>query len=356
MTKIAYLVISDLHFSGSAKPNRYDYSGEILFVVRKVIDVIRSVKERGFSVGIVFLGDIFDRSYSSPTKFGVDSSALESIIVKADLEVFSVVGNHETSYWVNNPFWTLVNSVESERLVGMRKKNVQPLGYVGKIRIVDCFEVGDCVFHFNHFGCSDSAPVLGRKNIAFCHKPVADKNFLDGVTCFDFGSVESEKAFEFGLGRILEYDCSFVGHIHDMYGRTVVGNSQVWYLASLGRPHKDTVDDGFLERNIPVILFEEGKLVGVEDNVFELMGRDECVVPEVDEKEKEKYEVKKAVENAKEYSGAFDNPMDNVKAFFGSEPLALFVLSKLSDGSVSDIVLEIGDQISNIRARRIRGD
>jgi hypothetical protein len=354
--KTAYLVLSDLHFSCSAKENRYDYDMEIIFVVKKALSLMDRLDKGGVEFGLIFLGDIFDRGYKSPTKLGVDISILETLMSRAKLGVFSVVGNHEVRFWSNNPFWILVSSVDSERLRGSSARVLQPLGYVPKIGIVDRLEVGDCVFHFNHFGCADSPCVVEKVNIAFYHKDVGTLAFLDELNVLYTDSTEVEKIMHGGLGKLLEYDFSFVGHMHVLYGKCLVGKSEVRYLGSLGRPNKAHLSDDFLERNIPIVLFEDDKFVGIEDNVFDLMRRDECLIPEIDKKEKESYEIVKSLNEAKSYSGIFDNPMDNVRAYFANDEVALLLLEKLGDGSVGRLSLEIADRLSQVRTRRIRGE
>ena len=65
-TKNVYLLVTDLHKSAKTPANRKNYPKEIKFVENKINGLINKYKSEGYSVNLIWLGDIFHRSYRSP--------------------------------------------------------------------------------------------------------------------------------------------------------------------------------------------------------------------------------------------------------------------------------------------------
>lgn len=164
----AFLVISDLHLSGNLKENRISYDKELCLVFSKIENLIKSYTGLGYKVSLIFLGDIFDRSYKSPHKYGTNSSVFIRFNNFCE-NLYTVVGNHALHFYVNNPFWTLVSTIDSKKLMDSNY-NTQPLGYEDTLKIVDTLEIGNVAFHFNHFGCQDNLPLDNKVNIGLYHK------------------------------------------------------------------------------------------------------------------------------------------------------------------------------------------
>lgn len=346
--KSVYLVVSDLHFSGQSKHNRYNYDKELFVVMHKIVDLITEYRSNQYKVYIIFLGDVFDRSYKSPEKYGIDSSFFFKLRQESD-GLFAVCGNHEFTYYDRNPFWTLVSEIKSSRVNSLVKVNRQPLGFENIFEIRDSLEFEDCVFHFNHFGCIDSIPVIGKKNIAFYHKPIYNKVIIDDATMKGLQVEFAEHSNSYPVEVLKKYDYCFLGHMHLLYGQWKAGDCIVTYLASLGRPSKAEVLDSFLERNIPTILLDDNKFVEVRQNKFLLPSRDISVIKEVDVEESVKYEIQKVQKDAKNYISATDDPIRNIKNKIADNPDALALLNSLINKTFSDA--DIGAQLYNLMRR-----
>ncbi len=329
-----FLVISDLHLSGQQKENRFSYDKELQHVLKQILFLIDKYKKQNAEIYLIFLGDLFDRSYKTPAKYGVDSSIFYFLKEKAK-GMFVVIGNHELNFYINNPFWTCINCIDSSRINSLLTKNTQPLGYVDLFTITDSLEIYDSVFHFNHFSCKDCAPVLGKLNFGFYHKPFYSKELQKDAEMRRVPSAFFDKNAT-SIDAVLKYDYVFLGHMHWLYGIWRHEHTTIYGLASLGRPHKDEVADNFLERNIPAIIFRNEKFDSIENNFFQIFSKEQSIIPEIDIKQKEVYSMKKTIQQAKQYTSCSDDPIKNIKTFVAVEPRLLDLFEKLLQGVDDD--------------------
>lgn len=342
--KDVFLVVSDLHLSGSKKENRVSYDNEIIFVFKKITSLVEKYKAEDCKVNVIFLGDIFDRSYKTPHKYGTDSSFF--ILLDSLCEnLYSVVGNHELTFYVNNPFWTLVNEVDSPKLMDT-KYNVQPLGYASTIKIRDRLQIGNTMFHFNHYGCTDNSAEPGFVNIGLYHKSIYNKVLLEDARSKGLEVEYAEKVSHQDIPTLLKYDYAFLGHMHWFYGTWLEDGTYIYGLGSLGRPAISEVSNSFLERNIPAIVIEDDKFRSVDDNFFTLPTFEDAVIEDVVDKQHKKYEVTKMIREAKTYQSYEDDPISNIRSFLISQPRTLMVFNELVDNSFS--TAEMIDQLKEI--------
>lgn len=333
MSKTAYLVISDLHFSDKQNNNRYNYNKEILDAVNKLINIITKYRRDNYNVKLLYLGDLIDRSYKDVFK----AIWVNNLFIHLNKYVqgsYVTLGNHEFSFYTNNPFWTLVRNVESERVKSCLSKSWAPQGLFDVVHIVDTLQDGNVVFHFNHHPTPVSKPLAQKTNIGLFHKDYAPKGVI----------AESEQQYKLDIWSepielidntsILDgYHYAFFGHNHKLYGTWYYTSDKsgwstwLYHLASLGRPNHTEVNNNFLERNIPAVIVEDGEFIKVEDNKFDLLARDICVNEEVVEKRKEVYEATKEAKHYKEETlgsiGVSDNPIENIKGFLAQSPTLL---------------------------------
>ena len=59
--KNAYQLVTDLHY-GCRKSNRYNYMGEVLAAITDIVSQANELKQRGYSVKLILLGDVCDIS------------------------------------------------------------------------------------------------------------------------------------------------------------------------------------------------------------------------------------------------------------------------------------------------------
>ena len=107
-------------------------------------------------------------------------------------------------------------------------------------------------------------------------------------------------------------------------------------LASLGRTNETEVQDTFLERNLPAILFLDGKFIGVEDNKFDLPSRAECINEAVVLKNKVYRKTLQERKNLALLQFTYD-PLENLMRNFDGNPVLQDVIQSRSEGNQSQL-------------------
>ena len=272
--KNAYHILSDLHFAWTINA-RKNYTLEIMSVVESLIKQLDAYEKRGYKNHLLLLGDFFHRGFSDPSEA---MSALEftRMLFSNFASVYAVIGNHELSFYKNNPFWYLVSEIKDEDVLKLHKKLKQPKGFQSDVKIVDFLRDGEVVFSFNHYDTNVKIPdPTANVNIGLFHQNIASKNLP--IVWETYKDIDDAEEF-------IGYNYLFIGHNHSnaYYGKYELDSGAIaYFLASLGRPNHLEVDNKFLERNIPVVLVTDGVFEDVEDNFFNLMTREDCVVEEM---------------------------------------------------------------------------
>lgn len=343
-----YLIITDYHRMFKLGNNRFNYRDEIEHVDREIIDIAEKYKQRGCNVNFLFLGDIFHRQYKEPVNAVTDNNIIIYLSTVYG-PCYSVLGNHEISFYNNNPFYTLFSTMKSDKIKMAHVSHVvQPTGTLQVLNVVDTLTDGNTVFHFNHYGCPDNQPVPNKVNIGLYHKEYVSREIIDDMErtygnsnwITEYHSVDSEDIFR-------GYDYCFLGHMHKVYGSYRIkfddtGESVVLtYLASLGRTNHTEVNNKFLERNIPAVIVRDGMFSGIESNLFNLQPREECVKEEVCSLEHEAYERVKESKQSLYYRPVSDNPIDNLRVACGDDGIKLTILEDLLEREVD----RIGDSL-----------
>lgn len=313
----AYLIITDIHDHYCNTTNRINYLKEIDLIREKIISIGMHYQNLYDNVILILLGDVFKGSFNEPDA-AVTVNNFWFILSLRFHKIYCVLGNHETSYYTSNPFFTLVNTIESEKVKKILNRNWTPKGLQNIFNVVDIVEDGNVIFHFNHYGTPISKSIDGKVNIALYHQDIANQEILDLMRVNYNTKIYQRQIVNFDHTDIFDgFDYNFFGHNHKLYGTfecdTAKGKTILCYLASLGRPNVTEVDDSFLERNIPVVLVQDGELLGIEDNKFNLMSREECVKEEVVEIQQQTYEHIKERKLIRSYIPGDDDPVNNVK-------------------------------------------
>lgn len=149
MAKNVYMIVTDLHFGNIAASSRLNYRKEVEFVKCKLLETAIKYRSNGCTVKMLLLGDIFHGSYRDVTDALVDFSFFTMWREKIG-EIYTVLGNHELTYYKANPFYALINKMESEAVQKIINKVWTPLGLSNTIRVVDKLEDGNVDFYFNH--------------------------------------------------------------------------------------------------------------------------------------------------------------------------------------------------------------
>lgn len=284
----AYILVSDTHFTYKNKSNRHDYLSEIDFVKHKIDSIGLSYKHMGYNPILVFLGDVYDNSYKDVTKALIEQDEMYKRKKTIFNRIFSVLGNHDLHFPKNNPFWTLV-SENSVTVNNLPKTKFKALGNVGIIEVTDRLVDGNVVFNFNHYSSHILEPVEGKVNIGLFHQDIVCSPAINSAVSKGLNPYQSSAIMLDDNDVIKNYDYSFFGHFHKYYGVWDIDNGRrIYYLGSLVRPNHEEVSNNYLERNIPVVLVENGEFKGVVDNLFELPSRDVSVIDTLVKEQQEK--------------------------------------------------------------------
>lgn len=315
----AYLLISDLHDTDANIPNRINYQNEIIHVKNKIIEVCTSYKDKGYCVYPIFMGDIINRSY----KGVIDGININNFLVLLSSEIgqcYSLVGNHELSFYKNNPFWATIRDMSSAKIANLRDKVWQPQGMLNVLRVVDMIEDGEVLIHFNHYSTPISKPLEGKVNIGLFHQDILFRGITSYIKEVYETTIWDNYIQYVDDSSILNgYKHAFLGHFHEIYGswmwedNNTSYETQITYLASLGRPKHVEVRDNFLERNLPAIIVKDGTFSHIEDNKFQLLPRHLCVKEDIVEKQKNSLEHRKAKKELINYFSYNDDPIENIK-------------------------------------------
>lgn len=347
----AYIVITDLHMTYVKKDNRYNYQQELNHVFNQINDCIDKYASRGYNVVLLLLGDVFDKGYLST--FDAISANNSFICLRNKCSaIYSVIGNHELSYYSNNPFFTLTTEINSEKLQKVRNKVFTPQGLINVVNVVDCIEDGEVCFHFNHYGTEISKPVEGKINVGLFHLDIVCNEILqEAQRRLQENKIWGSHPVNFENNNPFKgYDYCFLGHLHKVYGlwkwidEETNKDTFLYYLASLGRPNYTEVNNNFLERNLPAILVEDGKLLEVEDNLFDLLSVEQSVKMDVVATLQEKNEQRKRRKIFREYVPIADDPVTNILAKCSTDSQR-HLCKELLQGDITKLEVQISDLI-----------
>lgn len=358
--KRAYLIVTDLHIIDKILvSNRIDYSKEMKVVNDALFDFIENYKSRGYEVILLFLGDIYHRGYTDPSA-SIDGNNLLIYLSQQVSGMYTVVGNHELTYYRNNPFYTLFSQANSTRLERVNDRVTRPKGRMQIINIVDILEDGEVLFNFNHYGCGIGLTQEGKVNIGLFHQEVVcseilswmKKRFDMDIFVNDVINLDKDNVFR-------GYDYCFLGHMHKMYGKFEMeaentgDETTLYYLGSLGRTNHSEIQDNFLERNIPAVLVENGCFSQVEDNKFNLLPRSKCIREEIVKENQEKRKEVKEFKKLKDYKASSDNPVQNVYEQVSTNPEVTKILLDLQNSNIDQIGESLQEKIEKLKRNRI---
>lgn len=300
---------------------------------QEIIQEILTIVEKYDNPIVIFDGDIFHREI----KMTQDAIPLLSFFIKlyslTNGEVYSVIGNHELTYRKNNPFWS-ISSVNTRYY----KNNIKaPL-----IKVVDELTVDDTLFVFGHYGESLESykPSMNYKHaVLISHNEVVNDELL---TLLKAKNDKLNDVFMHGslakfIPKIKDLDYVFVGHMHQAHGKFAVEengyNFEIKYLASLGRTnHLEYTDD--IQRELPVLSFNDGSLTGLTEEVITLQNRKIAVDEEKVALNKEQYDREKEVRTLRHVQSYTDDCIKGLKEIFNLNPQACVLIDSALKGEM----------------------
>lgn len=350
-----YLVISDLHMICNDNSARIDYQAETNHVIKNLVAVIDKYKALECKVYLIFLGDIIDRSFNDVTKGIIANNKMIYLRQKCD-GAFSVLGNHEFSFYKDNPFWSMLTEIKSIKMKSILNKTWQPLGFLPILDVQDTIEDGNVIFNFNHYGAPIGKPITGKTNVGLFHQDIVCKDIVkDMKSCHDFDLFEKDPIYFDNTSILYGYDYAVFGHLHKIFGRWTYKcdrtgwQTKLMYNASLGRPKHDEVVDNFLERDITAFIVLNGELKCVEENRFLLMSREQCVKEDVVALHSEKYETQKEIKTSIGNLTTDAEPLDNIRAALSENDMLVQIFEQYLTSDTLQIEHDLLNRLEDIR-------
>jgi hypothetical protein len=354
-----YLSITDLHWRDDNIQGRVSYRKEQEHAFNAVNAVAHKYKSQGYKVVGLSLGDLNDRDYDKVIEATISANRISYWRTLFD-EIYVVLGNHELTYYDENPFWGLFSDMESKNIPKYLSSRVfQPRGVHNMVRVVDELVDGEVRFLFNHYGCPIQKPISdGKKTIGLFHQDLYAKAIIEDIKINRGVDVYEHTPVYFDTSDVLYgYDYCFLAHMHMLYGEWEYVCEQTGYvsvlefLSTLGRTNHLEISNDFLERNIPAIIVVDGKFVAKEDNKFNLMTREECVIEEIVTAVAEKRKIAKVKKEAQLRVNRSDDPIENIRLSLQAKNKSalVYIFDSLLDKGTFPLEEEILNKVDNIK-------
>lgn len=264
---ITFGIVPEPHISNRNKENRIDYVGEIKDYMKDVFNILSKYKDDNLVP--TFAGDIFDRGFRNLKGDKQEDDMREFSYWNTyflDLRAMSwfmatLIGNHETSFPVRNPFWYLLKDVPKDYSERFHKKSIQPKGQLDLLRVMDSLKIDESAeIYFGHHGYFPKPNPKNKLNILITHNDIVTTKILNIMEEKYDRDLLSKYVNYVNLddNNILDgYDFVFVGHMHTAFGRFLLNNPNrpciIQYLGSLGRTNETEVNDKDLLRYVPIL-------------------------------------------------------------------------------------------------------
>lgn len=289
--KIAHFNIPDIHAFHSLA-NRYDYNAEIVSIIERLGRMVKKFKMQGYTCISLLNGDVAHRGSSKDTLNDFAFQAIKLLLSYFD-ENYLNVGNHELSYYKNNPVFKFIKEIEDTRLLQVYP-HLKCSSLTEDLRVVPRLEYEDFEIVFTPFAFN---PIRGDKK--YSHLVMHD----DLVSDHSFNKLATEMP-EYKMRRKYvkesEFDFIYCGHSHLIRETWQHGDTTVYNLSSLGRSNVNEVNDSFRHRIIPVILSENGYFKEVVEETITLHKRVDIVDEKKLEKSREAYQAAKERKQTRE--------------------------------------------------------
>lgn len=266
--KLAHFNIPDLHVFHSLA-NRFDYYSEILSIVERVGRVVSKYKQQGYTCISLLNGDVAHKGSPKDSLNNYAVQAIKLLLSYFD-ENYLNLGNHEFSYYKNNPIFTFIKEIEDPR-VRANYPHIKCSSLVEDLRVIPMLEYEDFEIVFTPY---KYLPIRGNKPIS--HLVMHD----DLLSNHSHNRLSTEMP-EYQIKRVFvnenEFDYIYCGHSHRIRETWQHGNTTIYNMSSLGRSNVNEIDDSFRHRIIPVIISEDGYFKEVVDEALTLHKREDVV-------------------------------------------------------------------------------
>lgn len=289
--KIAHFNIPDLHAFHSLA-NRIDYNSEILSIVQRLGLMVTKYKQEGYQCIALLNGDVAHRGSTKDTLNDYASQIIKLLISYFD-ETYLNFGNHEFTYYKNNPILKFIRDIEDPRI---RKfyPHIVGTSLTPDIKVVPELTYTDIGIGFTPYGMVP-APIQKKYRHMVMHDDLMSDNALNRLT-FEMPEYKIHR-------RVLmpdEYDYVYCGHAHLVCEQWNMGETLIYNMASLGRSNAAEVRDDMRHRIIPVIVVEDGYFKEVIEEPLTLHKRVDVIDEEKLLKSQLAYQATKARKETRE--------------------------------------------------------
>ncbi len=262
--KYHFIIVTDLHLWCKNFTNRKDYLAECADVfgkVKKLTEEMR-LKYQQDKIHIIFLGDVFHKGFG-------DNATMHNMWIQAFTllrsrcnGMYLVMGNHEWSFRETNPFWCLVNEINSEYL---NSKNAVADGNLPIAFLQDHLDIGCNRLHFLHHGAEVTNIGYGN-NFMFAHQSWMTDSMFASLASEDttirkkylhYTKIDENSKLKF-------FNEAFFGHMHRLQGKMkitwdneVYGTTTSYHLGSLLLTNKEEVLTTGNKRTIPILTIND---------------------------------------------------------------------------------------------------
>jgi len=304
------ITVPDLHLWYKSFKNRKNYLNECVTVYKliKELTIEMRLKYPNDTIYIIFLGDIFHRGFENNPVLYNFWVQMFTVLRACCNGMYATMGNHEWTYKTDNPFWSLINSVDS---MSLSNRGAKCCGILPVLNLQDHLDIEGFRLHFCHHNTDLYNIQDDGNNILFAHQYWMTDEMYSSLEALDSGKVQRKymKYKRIDEHSILKkFRLGFFGHMHRYRGKFriewedgVNSDTTLYHLGSLLLTNKDEVMNTGSERVIPIITLDNG-VYSVEDRVIPIPNGIELLKYIEVEKAEKRYadlKVKKAAKEIK---------------------------------------------------------
>lgn len=288
-----YLVITDLHLRVKEQGNRKNILEKYNQFLEDILELIKTTRSIH---GVILLGDLWERGVSGKFTDIINPIAtLKQISNELNGHLYTLFGNHEEKYCVDNPFYSFV-LLPNELLHKLKsKKEVPPFVFPLITAPMELNHTAGKIW-FNHFDRKDKNYKVtgvdnGKYNIGLYHDDIVTTETKAKLYHHRVGEGISANSDIFE-----NIDWAICGHNHQPQNEMIVGNDSETLVTIPGTPIQNRVDEVHQFVRLPIIEFYDNRvenkyLTYAMGNILDTVIKDEV-------KEKKKV-MKKALRNYK---------------------------------------------------------
>ena len=328
MGKHGFMVIPDPHIWDKNIAGRKNYVEECWETFDSIYAII---KKNEFVTDVIIAGDLFHREFAKLDHVKPWMNYFQKLKVLVNSrggQLYSVIGNHEYTYYKDNPFWLmqglLIKTPHTIMCNGVKFYLDSYPSQKADREFVNRVTADICITHTEVIDASVHAEIESnwKKPMYISKRPV-------GYDRFDVKYL-------------------FCGHLHMALGQYVYVDDEdldgkqtrIQYLGSLGRTNVMEISNKFLERLLPVVCVDEKGEISIKQLSVYLREYESTVIPVEVEAARKQREARKEYLASKQIE-LVDNPFEKLKEKYGNIPMAQEILVNLSENERPRLLVDV---------------